>query len=70
MVKTEGKSPMKLMMEHFPHSGEVQWIGIRPERRAALQTKSEVVVSKENGLLEDHYAGSPQGKRQITFIQA
>lgn len=54
------------LLATFPHAGRVEWIGVRPERRAAVEVL-ERVVAVDGGLVGDHYAG---GKRQVTFVQA
>jgi MOSC domain-containing protein YiiM len=54
------------LLATFPHPGRVEWIGVRPERRAAVEAVDRV-VAVEGGLVGDHYAG---GKRQVTLIQA
>lgn len=46
----------------------MRWIGVRPQRRAPLQSVSEVAVTRENGLVGDRYTRK-QGKRQVTLIQ-
>ncbi len=60
---------MKQLLEVFPRSGRVEWIGIRPIRKAPLQSVSEVDVSEKNGLIGDHYSGR-SGNRHVTLIQA
>lgn len=55
-------------METIPQSGEVSWIGIRPEKRAPLAPQDQVVVSTRDGLAGDHYQGR-SGNRQVTLIQ-
>ncbi|MEM7106009.1 MAG: MOSC domain-containing protein [Bacteroidota bacterium] len=48
--------------------GKVEWIGIRPERRANLSTVSEIKVTEEEGIIGDHYKADSK-KRQVTLIQ-
>lgn len=52
----------------LPQQGRVEWIGIRPEKKKAIQSMEKTVVMKI-GLEGDHYAGS-SGKRSVTLIQA
>lgn len=59
----------------FPRTGKVEWIGLRPARREAVQSVPEIEVLEGLGLLGDHgktaqtkLGGS--GKRQVTLIQA
>ncbi len=54
----------------FPQTGRVDWVGIRPTRRAALQPLEQVNANAQSGLTGDHYRGGPDGKRQVTLIQA
>ncbi|MEO0898887.1 MAG: MOSC domain-containing protein [Bacteroidota bacterium] len=63
------KPSLNELMNTLPQVGSVEWIGIRPERRAALQEVQEVKVTIEGGLEGDHYAGKREKKRQITLIQ-
>ena len=50
----------------FPHEGRVEWIGIRPERRAPLAAVNRVRVLK-SGLEGDHR--NKEGARAVTLIQ-
>jgi len=59
---------MQDLLNTLPQVGRVDWIGIRPERRADLRTVSEIAVSEEEGLIGDHYSGRNK-KRQVTLIQ-
>lgn len=56
------------LLETLPQRGKVDWIGIRPERRAPIQVLTEVQAVTESGLVGDRYAGR-SGKRQVTLIQ-
>ena len=53
----------------LPQTGKVEWIGIRPQKRAELDSVKNVKVDLEEGLLGDHYAKTA-GKRQLSLIQA
>ncbi|GAB3336930.1 MOSC domain-containing protein [Larkinella ripae] len=63
------ETSLKHLIENFPRPGRVEWIGIRPTRKAPLKTVSEVEVSEEKGLVGDHYSGR-SGNRHVTLIQA
>lgn len=63
-------SPMELMMRQFPRPGRIDWIGLRPARRAPVQLVGEVLAEAGVGLAGDHYRSSRNGKRQVTLIQA
>jgi MOSC domain-containing protein YiiM len=60
---------LKELRSILPQKGKVEWIGIRPEKRAELGSVSNVQVDLQNGLVGDHY-GKAEGKRQVTLIQA
>ena len=57
------------LTSRFTKPGVVQWIGIRPERGAALHPVDMAEAIAEKGLAGDHYK-SKGGKRQVTMIQA
>lgn len=57
-------------MAQFPRQGRVEWIGIRPDRRAPLVSVDQVEAIAGYGLVGDHYASKTNGKRQVTLIQA
>ncbi len=60
---------MKELYDSLPQTGKVEWIGIRPAKKADLMPVTSVEVNLENGLTGDHYHGQ-SGKRQVTLIQA
>jgi len=55
------------LISQFPHVGQVDWIGLRPERKAPLLEPTSVDV-RFIGLEGDHRATA--GKRAVTLIQA
>ena len=63
-------SELAKLMAQFPRQGRVEWIGIRPERRAPLASVDQVEAIAGHGLAGDHYASKTNGKRQVTLIQA
>lgn len=63
-------SELGKLMAHFPRAGKVEWIGVRPDRRAPLAALSQVEAVAGVGLAGDHYASKTNGKRQVTLIQA
>ena len=63
-------SDLAKLMAQFPRQGRVEWIGIRPERRAPLASVGQVEAIAGYGLAGDHYASKTNGKRQVTLIQA
>jgi len=50
----------------FAQTGQVTWIGLRPERKADLMSVDRAMVT-ETGLVGDH---GRSGKRAVTLIQA
>jgi MOSC domain-containing protein YiiM len=63
-------SELARLMARFPHAGRVEWIGLRPERRAPLATVAQAEAIAGYGLAGDHYASKTNGKRQVTLVQA
>ena len=55
-------------MNHIPQTGKVEWVSVRPERRGEVHPLEKVQVTKEEGLVGDHYSGTSR-KRQVTLIQ-
>ena len=60
---------LKELLATFNKSGTVQWIGLRPERRAEVSEVSEVLADPSTGLVGDRFSGKPAAKRQVTLIQ-
>jgi len=55
----------------FPQTGLLEWVGVRPVKREAMQVVLEADVIAGLGLQGDHrLQGQPGGKRQVTLIQA
>lgn len=57
------------LREHFPRAGRVEWIGVRPQRRAPVETVDAVQAVAGQGLTGDRYHSRNAGKRQVTLIQ-
>jgi MOSC domain-containing protein YiiM len=57
------------LLDCLPQQGSVEWVGIRPARKAPLQAVGQADVKVDHGLTGDHYT-NPGGKRQVTLIQA
>jgi len=56
----------------LPRVGCVEWIGVRPARRASLESVEEVELVPGVGLIGDHRAlrkPNPEHARQVTLIQ-
>ncbi len=56
------------LFDTLPQIGRVDWIGIRPERKAPMIVVKAVEAKAGRGLTGDRYK-STNGKRQITLIQ-
>ncbi len=69
MSKLNPESPLRALMETFPRAGRLEWIGLRPGRRAPLVDVTHVEVLADHGLVGDHKAQRAGGKRQVTLIQ-
>ncbi|MCR5886561.1 MOSC domain-containing protein [Hymenobacter sp. J193] len=65
----DDKSKIAQLLATLPQTGRVEWIGLRPARRAPLQSVAEATVETDRHLLGDHARPKPGGKRQITLIQ-
>jgi len=55
------------MIQQFPRSGRVDWLGVRPDRRADVKVVDQVFIST-TGPQGDHRA--TPGKRAVSLIQA
>lgn len=56
------------LFDTLPQVGKLQWIGIRPERKAPMIELNSVEAIAGRGLVGDRYS-SKHGKRQVTLIQ-
>lgn len=54
------------LISSYSNPGRIEWIGIRPERRAEMRVLQAAVLT-QNGLEGDHYSSG--GKRSITLLQ-
>ena len=59
---------MKELLDTLPQLGKVEWIGIRPRKKAPLSSLEQVEATETEGLVGDHYGGRSK-KRQVTLIQ-
>jgi MOSC domain-containing protein YiiM len=67
-VKTMHTQNITELMQTFPRSGELAWIGVRPARGVPMQALTSVAAETNKGLRGDRYDGK-SGKRQVTLIQ-
>ncbi|WP_172597573.1 MOSC domain-containing protein [Sulfuriflexus mobilis] len=61
---------MHELLASMPQRGRVEWIGLRPDKRAALTIVERVEALENRGLAGDHRSQREGGKRQVTLIQA
>ena len=59
---------IQTLLNTLPQTGTVNWIGLRPQRRATINVVKQVEAVEDTGLTGDRYAGTA-GKRQVTLIQ-
>lgn len=68
-MKEQIDEPIKQLINNLPQIGYLEWIGIRPQRKKALESLEEVKVTLDGGLDGDHFASKFSKKRQVTLIQ-
>lgn len=68
-MKLTKSSPLQKLLDTLPQQGIVNWIGIRPQRKAPLESLKTVEAITLKGLAGDHFSGSASSKRQVTLIQ-
>ncbi len=56
------------LLADLPQVGTVEWIGLRPQRRAPIKVVDNVIADQQIGLIGDRYSGSSR-KRQVSIIQ-
>ena len=66
----DSKSTIAQLLATLPQQGRLEWIGLRPARRAALAAVPEAEAITDRHLAGDHASPKLGGKRQITLIQA
>lgn len=63
-------STLQALFEAPMRPGVVAWIGLRPERRAAMQVVEAAALIAGQGLVGDRYRSSRNGGRQVTLVSA
>jgi MOSC domain-containing protein YiiM len=63
------QASLEQLMDEFVRPGTVEWIGIRPEKKAEVVSVNSAILDPVYGIQGDHYDGR-SGKRQVTLIQA
>ena len=56
------------LLQVFPYSGELMWIGVRPAKGEPMLVVDEVLSDTRSGLMGDRYNGN-SGRRQVTLLQ-
>jgi MOSC domain-containing protein YiiM len=59
---------VKELLNTIPQTGTVEFMSIRPERRA-MPVEVQEVIAGEKGLVGDHFNSSSSDKRAVTLIQ-
>lgn len=62
-------SALQTLLDTLPQTGRVEWIGLRPERDAAMVEVERAHATPDAGLEGDRYRGRPGSRRQVTLIQ-
>ena len=60
-------SPLAKLMNAPARPGKIEWIGVRPERRAPMRVVDTVELDTVQGLVGDRYSGK-SGARHVTLI--
>jgi MOSC domain-containing protein YiiM len=60
-------SPLSLLMAAPMRPGKLEWIGLRPARRADMQVVCEARLDTAKGIIGDRYDGR-SGNRHVTLI--
>ncbi|MCW8963053.1 MAG: MOSC domain-containing protein, partial [Gammaproteobacteria bacterium] len=58
------------LIDNLPQQGRLEWIGLRPERRAPVEVVQQAELITNHGIRGDRSARKAGGKRQVTLIQA
>ena len=62
-------SPLAALLAGPLRPGVLRWVGLRPARREPMLVADEAVLTPEEGLVGDRFAGRPGAPRQVTLIQ-
>jgi MOSC domain-containing protein YiiM len=62
------KATIQQLTNNLPQHGKVEWIGLRPQKRANMVIVDKVLAIEGKGLEGDHYAGR-SGNRSVTLAQ-
>lgn len=62
-------SPLARLIDGPLRPGRIVWIGLRPARRAPMQSVETATLDASEGLIGDHYSSRTGGARHVTLIQ-
>jgi len=60
---------IQVLKETMPQVGQIEWISMRPARRADVVAVEDAEISVDSGLVGDRYS-KKDGNRMVTLIQA
>lgn len=60
-------APLAVLMNAPVRPGTVEWIGVRPDRRAPMSVRETVLLDPNQGVIGDRYNGR-SGNRHVTLI--
>ena len=64
-------TPLQVLLNSLPQTGEVLWIGLRPGHRQPVEAVEGAEAVPGNGLVGDRFRGrGEESQRQVTLIQA
>jgi MOSC domain-containing protein YiiM len=63
-------SPIGRLLAGPMRPGRLEWIGLRPARRAAILTPGAATLTAGRGVEGDHYDTQRNGPRQVTLVAA
>lgn len=63
------QKPLQDLLDTLPQIGRIDWIAVRPERKAPMLVCDSVQLQAGRGIVGDRYNGK-SGKRQVTLIQS
>lgn len=70
MADLNPASPLAVLLDGPLRPGRIEWIGLRPARRAPMIPVTRAVVTVAEGLVGDRYQSATTRTRQVTLIQA
>ena len=65
----DSKTTIQQLINNLPQHGKVEWIGLRPQKKADMVIVDKALAIEGKGLEGDHYSGR-SGNRSVTLVQA